>query len=126
MTLAGGAALLVPKKREHVRGHAYAIPSPARRVTVEVLNGTTRSGIARSATRRLRRHGLDVVYFGNAEERVDSTRVVVRRGDPARGRIVREALGVGGVVVESDTLRRVDVSVFLGGDYQEVGQVHPY
>jgi hypothetical protein len=92
---------------------------------VEVLNGTTRAGIARSATRRLRRHGLDVVYFGNAEERVDSTRVVVRRGDPARGRIVREALGVGGIVVASDTLRRVDVSVFLGRDYQETGQVHP-
>ncbi len=118
MTLAGAATLLTPAKRERVRGHAYAIPSPARRVTVEVLNGTTRAGLARAATRRLRRHGLDVVYFGNADAPVDSTRIVVRRGDPARGRDVRAALGMGGIAVEPDTFRRVDVSVVLGADFK--------
>jgi hypothetical protein len=59
-----------------------------------------------------------VVFFGNAEAAVDSTRVIVRRGDPGRGREVREALGVGMVVVEPDTLRRVDVTVILGPDYR--------
>jgi hypothetical protein len=84
---------------------------------VEVLNGTRRAGVARAATRMLRRRGLDVVFFGNAEETVDSTRVVVRRGDPVRGRDVRLALGAGRIVIESDTLRRVDVSVVLGEDW---------
>ncbi|MGH7580231.1 MAG: LytR C-terminal domain-containing protein, partial [Gemmatimonadales bacterium] len=35
-------------------------------MTVEVLNGSRRSGAARAATRMLRRRGLDVVFFGNA------------------------------------------------------------
>ncbi len=74
--------------------------------------------MARAATRMLRRHGLDVVYYGNAEEAVDSTRVIVRRGDPGRGRDVRQVLGAGRVVVEPDTLRRVDVSVILGPDFR--------
>jgi hypothetical protein len=66
----------------------------------------------------LRRRGIDVVYFGNAERAADSTRVIVRRGDPDRGRQVRLALGAGRIVVEPDTLRRVDVSVVLGEDFR--------
>ncbi|HWB43463.1 MAG TPA: LytR C-terminal domain-containing protein [Gemmatimonadales bacterium] len=108
----------MPPPPAPVRTPAYPIPSAERRVIVEVLNGTRRSGAARSATRQLRRRGLDVVFFGNAEAAVDSTRVIVRRGDPGRGREVREALGVGMVVVEPDTLRRVDVTVILGPDYR--------
>lgn len=98
--------------------HTYPVPSPEHRITVEVLNGTKRSGVARAATRMLRRQGLDVVYYGNAGDQVDSTRVIVRRGDPARGREVRQALRVGRIMVEPDTLRRVDVSVILGEDFR--------
>jgi hypothetical protein len=108
-----------------VPGHAYAIPAPDRRITVEVLNGTRRPGAARVATRVLRRQGLDVVFFGNAEESADSTRVIVRRGDPGRGRDVRQALGVGRIMVVPDTLRRVDVSVILGQDFRPRGEMHP-
>ena len=115
--LAAAARLLVPPLPAAPRAHAYPIPSPDRRITVEVLNGTRRSGVARAATRMLRRRGLDVVFYGNAEA-VDSTRVIVRRGDPGRGRDVRQALGAGRVVVEPDTLRRVDVSVILGPDFR--------
>ncbi len=119
--LAAGVWLLVPPPPPEPRAPAYPIPSPGHRVTVEVLNGTTRTGAARAATRLLRRRGLDVVFFGNAEERADSTRVIVRRGDPDRGREVRVALGVGRIVVETDTLRRVDVSVILGADFRVRG-----
>ncbi len=120
-----GTALLVRPEREHVRGHAYAIPAPNQRITVEVLNGTRRPGAARLATRLLRRQGLDVVFFGNAGESADSTTVIVRRGDPGRGRDVRQALGVGRILVVPDTLRRVDVSVILGPDFRPKGGVHP-
>jgi hypothetical protein len=85
---------------------------------VEVLNGTRRAGAARAATRMLRRQGLDVVFYGNADAAVESTRVIVRRGDPGRGRDVRQAIGAGRVVTEPDTLRRVDVSVILGPDFR--------
>jgi hypothetical protein len=120
--LAAAVRLLVPPPPPEPREHAYPIPSPERRVTVEVLNGTGRVGVARAATRMLRRQGLDVVFFGNADEAADSTRVIVRRGDPGRGRDVRQALGAGQIVVEPDTLRRVDVSVVLGADFRARGE----
>ena len=115
--LGAAVRLLVPPPPPPPRAHAYPIPSPERRITVEVLNGSTRAGVARAATRMLRRRGLDVVFYGNAEAAVESTRVIVRRGDPGRGRDVRQALGAGRVMVEPDTLRRVDVSVILGPDF---------
>ena len=118
--LGAAVRLLVPPPPPAPRAHAYPIPSPERRITVEVLNGTRRAGAARAASRMLRRRGLDVVFYGNAEAAVESTRVIVRRGDPARGRDVRQALGVGRVVVEPDTLRRVDVSVVLGLDFRSM------
>ena len=120
-SLAAGVRLLVPPPPPEPSERTYPIPSPEHRVTVEVLNGTRRTGAARAATRMLRRRGLDVVFFGNADEPVDSTRVIVRRGDPGRGRDVRLALGAGRIVVEPDTFRRVDVSVILGVDFRVRG-----
>jgi hypothetical protein len=73
----------------------------------------------------LRRHGLDVVFLGNADSLEDSTRVIVRRGDPDRARYVAATLGAGKVVVEIDTFRRVDVSVILGDDFKPRLEVHP-
>jgi LytR cell envelope-related transcriptional attenuator len=104
---------------------AYAVPSPKGRVTVEVLNGTGRQGAARTATRMLRRQGLDVVFLGNADSIADSTRVIVRRGEPGRARYVAQVLGAGKVVVETDTFRRVDVSVILGDDFRPRLPIHP-
>lgn len=117
VAIAGAVALMLPPKREHLPGHAYAIPSRGRRIRVEVLNGTQRPGFARLATRALRQQGLDVVFFGTGPA-ADSTRIYVRRGDPGQGRDVAEALGAGRVVVLPDTLRRVDVSVLIGSDWR--------
>jgi LytR cell envelope-related transcriptional attenuator len=101
------------------------VPSPGGRVTVEVLNGTQRQGAARTATRMLRRGGLDVVFLGNADSLAGSTRVIARRGDSTRARYVAAALGSGVVVVETDTFRRVDVSVILGEDFRPKLEIHP-
>ncbi len=107
--------------------HAYPIPSPERRIQVEVLNATVRPSLARSATRLLRREGLDVVFFGNADDdaRPDSTRVIARRGDRSSAERVARALGQGVVSVGTDTLRRVDVTVLLGADYRPPADPHP-
>ena len=124
--MAGIAWRLWPSPREHVLGHAYAVPAPrGTRITVEVLNGTRRQGLARVATRVLREQGIDVVYFGNADTPADSTRVVVRRGDPGRGKDVVEALGAGRMKIQPDTLRRVDATVILGEDYRPKLPLHP-
>lgn len=115
--LLGVIAVLMQPRREHVAGHAYAIPVPGKRIRVEVLNGTQRPGLARAATRALREQGLDVVFFGGGPQ-ADSTRIFVRRGDPGQGRDVAEAIGGGRVSIAPDTLRRVDVTVLLGSDWR--------
>ncbi|HEX3273858.1 MAG TPA: LytR C-terminal domain-containing protein [Gemmatimonadales bacterium] len=110
--------------REQMPGHAYPVPSPGQRIRVEVLNGTRRPGFARTATRALREQGLDVVFFGTGPAS-DSTRILVRRGNPGQGREVAEALGIGRVTVAPDSLRRVDVSVLLGADWRPHLPLHP-
>ena len=114
-------------RRDRVEGHAYAIPSVEGRIIVEILNGTSRPGLARTATRLMRQQGLDVVFFGSADSasRTDSTRIIVRRGQRGPAELVAQALGAGRIEIELDTLRRVDVSVILGADYQPGGGVHP-
>ena len=109
--------MLLQPRAEHVAGHAYAIPTPDKRIRVEVLNGTQRTGLARTATRVLRERGIDVVFFASGPA-TESTRVLVRRGDPGQGKDVAEALGAGRVSVAPDTLRRVDVTVLLGKDWR--------
>ena len=94
---------------------------------VEVLNASGRSGLARSGALVLRRAGIDVVYFGNAADAtiLDSTRIIVRRGSPASGERVREALRLGRVFVEPDSSRLLDVSVLLGRDFTPRLEFHP-
>ena len=92
---------------------------------VEVLNGTGRQGVARTATRMLRSHGVDVVFLGNADSAERTTRVIVRRGDPERARTVVGVLRAGKIVVEADTFRRVDISVILGEDFRPRLRIHP-
>jgi hypothetical protein len=106
-------ALAAWPRPEKVRGHAYAIPSGADRVVVEVLNASGRDGLARRVTRELRSRGLDVVSFGN-QPGIDSTLVLLRR-----------ALGQGIVRTELDTLRRVDVTVVLGTDFRMEAELRP-
>jgi len=98
---------------------AAAIPAhvDAARVTVEVLNASGRAGYARRATRALREAGLDVLFYGNAAQRRDTTVILVRTGDVGGGRRVARALGAGEVMTRSDGTRRVDVSVLLGRDW---------
>lgn len=125
--LVAGVALavwLVRSRREHVSGHAFALPPVERRIVVEVLNGSGRPGLARTATRVLRRQGIDVVSFGNGPA-TDSTVILLRRGDPAALEAVRERLGQGAARTELDATRLVDVTVLLGGNYRGPAELHP-
>jgi hypothetical protein len=123
--MAGGIAFLARPAAEPRPAPAFAVPSPEGRVLVEVLNGTRRQGAARTATRMLRGQGLDVVFLGNADSLAAATRVIARRGNFERARYVAHALGTGRVTVETDTFRRVDVSVILGEDFRPRLPIHP-
>ena len=113
------ALALASACRHRALPRAFAVPGdtgPA--LTVEVINTTGRSGLARSGTRLLRGAGIDVVnYFASSDKPLDSTRIVVRRGTAATGERVRAVLKVGRVVVQPDSTRLVDVSVLLGADF---------
>jgi len=86
-------------------------------VTVEVLNGSGIDGLARDVTRRLRRRGIDVLYFGSAAETSrDSTVILIRRGDSLAAVAVRKALGTGRIAVQLDPQRLLDASVIVGRD----------
>lgn len=115
--------------RESTQGRAFPIPGErGARVTVEVLNASGRGGLARSGVEVLRRAGMDVVFFGNAERDLrgaDSTRILVRRGSVDAGERVREALGVGRVVMAPDSTLLLDVSVLLGADFVPRPEFHP-
>jgi hypothetical protein len=120
--LAGTAAIVAlrPRAADPSQSGARGVPGegPAGRVVVEVLNGSGRVGLARAATRRLRDAGLDVVYFGTDEtDALDSTVVLLRRGDPAAADRVAAALGVGVIRPAPDPGRLVDVTVRLGTDF---------
>lgn len=107
-------------------GHAYAVPAGEDRTIVEVLNASGRSGLARAATRMLRRAGVDVVYLGNAAfDTLTATVVLSRRGDSLRAADVAELLGSVPTRNAVDTTRRVDATVLLGRDFVPVGEYHP-
>jgi len=122
-------AVLVVRTRAAAKAapeHAFPIPGERDHSQVEVLNGSARPGLARTVTRVLREGGLDVVFFGTADSSsVDSTLLLVRRGDSTAARRALRLLGTGKIRWAPDTLRRVDLSVIVGGDYTPPTEIHP-
>jgi len=112
-------------RQDVVSGYAYPVPPHNSDNTVEVLNGTDRRGLARRGTRALRASGFDVVFFGNADPKVDSTTILIRRGSETIGQRLQAALGAGTVTVEPDSLRYVDATVILGMDYTPPAPLDP-
>ncbi|HVA57216.1 MAG TPA: LytR C-terminal domain-containing protein [Gemmatimonadaceae bacterium] len=91
------------------------LTAPAReRVRVEVINSTTRRGLARRATFALRAKGFDVVLIGTSSDRRDSTLVLDRSNHPDWARRVAAALGGARVQTRPDSTVYVDVTVLLG------------
>jgi hypothetical protein len=95
------------------------VPGEDGRVVVEVLNASGETGLARLATRRLRDAGLDVVYYGSdTADALDSTEVLLRRGDASAAERVRGALGTARAARPApDPTRLVDVTVRVGRDF---------
>lgn len=98
------------------------------RVRVEVLNAGGTDGVARDATAALRDMGLDVVYWGNAENFSEGPSVVLdRMGRSEAARAVAGVLGISNIVVAPDSNLFVDVTVRLGSDWspasEEAGEV---
>jgi LytR cell envelope-related transcriptional attenuator len=87
------------------------------RIRVQILNGTTRRGLAQQATRILRDLGYDVVEVGNGTAR-DTTVVIDRVGNLLWARMVADVLGDAGVESQLDSSRYLDVTVILGASWR--------
>ncbi len=93
------------------------VPGEREHLLVEVLNGTRVDGLARTVTRRLRREGIDVVFFGTVPDTgLDITQILIRRGDSTAALRVAKVLGIGRLVNEPNERLLLDASVILGLD----------
>lgn len=93
---------------------------PAATVTVEILNGTTVSGLARKAAPLLQSFGYRVARIGNADHHeYATTRVLDRSGRPGLAARVAELMKCRGAGAEPDAAvaPEVDVTIVLGGDF---------
>lgn len=97
---------------------AYNVVAPAGvRIKVEVQNATATRGLARRATLYLRDRGFDVVAFGNASEKRDSTLVLDRSGHPDWAALVAAAMKAK-TESRADSSRYLDVTVLVGADWR--------
>ncbi len=124
LVIAGVAAVVVWWSRRVVPRAAVPVSTPAikapagARIIVEVVNGTGVRGLARQATFYLRDAGFDVVRYASDTLRRDSTLVVDRSGHPEWAQAVAKALGGARVDTRRDSLRYLDVTVFLGANWR--------
>ncbi|POR05668.1 hypothetical protein AU468_00395 [Alkalispirochaeta sphaeroplastigenens] len=87
-------------------------------VVLEVLNGTSQTGLARRTGDYLQEVGFDVQAVGNAESSsLEHTIVIDRRGLGDTAARVAEAIGTRRVVTEVIPESSVDVTLILGGDF---------
>jgi len=115
--IVGAAALWAAVRRQPSVVPQSRIPGGEDRITVEVLNASALNGLARDVTRRLRRAGIDVVFVGDAPgPPIDSTRILVRRGDSLNARPIQNVLRLGRIVLQPDAQRLLDVTLLLGAD----------
>ncbi|OGR43441.1 MAG: hypothetical protein A2X28_00930 [Elusimicrobia bacterium GWA2_56_46] len=101
-------------------GGAAQAPAAAR---LEILNASGKKDLAGSVTRYLRKRGFDVINFGTYGSVERQTKIVNCSDSIEAARLVRDALGLGGLEIYSKADRRgiVQVRVILGSDFEETG-----
>lgn len=102
-------------RRPARKGEGRAVPE---RVRVEVLNAAGVPGLARTATERLRDHGFDVVFYGNARGfGRDTSMVLDRVGEGQHPHEIARVLEIGRVISRPDTTLYLEATVVIGRDW---------
>jgi hypothetical protein len=91
-----------------------------RSIQLDVVNAAGTSRLAQKLTEYLRSKGFDVVEIGTLRDQLEKTLVIDRSGNAGAALRVAEAIGVlpDQVVQKIDRNLYLDVSVFIGKDYQ--------
>lgn len=114
------AATPTPDSAERTAPAAAPTPAPSQ-IKVEVLNGTSRAGLAAATAERLRQQGFQIAGIDSAD-RVDyrETRLFAQQGREAAAATVASALGLSPTQVQplGTSASGADVRVILGQDFQ--------
>ena len=86
-------------------------------IRIEVLNATDTKGLARRAMLVMRDAGFDVVFFGNSNERADTTTILVRSGRADWASLASRALGAARIEQQPDSSRFLDLTVLVGRNW---------
>jgi anionic cell wall polymer biosynthesis LytR-Cps2A-Psr (LCP) family protein len=87
-------------------------------VSLEILNGTTRSGLARRTAELYEDYGFEIRRFGNAEsDQIEHTLIVDRRGIGDLAQQTAQVIRGQREVTEVQPAADVEVTVILGRDF---------
>ncbi|MFP4301694.1 MAG: LCP family protein [Spirochaetaceae bacterium] len=100
-------------------GSQEALRDEDTRVALEILNGTTTSGLARRTKQLFEGYGYEVVSFANAEsDQIRNTVIIDRRGRPERSKRVADIIRAERIVTDvASAESEADVTIVLGRDF---------
>ena len=94
------------------------IEKPKGEISLEVLNGTSRNGLASSVAEKLKKEGYNVTKIGNYKTTSNISTSLINHNDGNYAKEIREFLGVGKIKTEIEENSKVDVTIILGNDYK--------
>lgn len=86
-------------------------------IKVEVLNGTTRNGLANSVATKLKDEGYNVTKIGNNGNKDSIKTTIINRTNNDYAKEIKKFLGKGTLKEEYESNSKIDVTVILGSDY---------
>lgn len=87
------------------------------KITIEVLNATSKSGLASKVAEKLKDEGYNVTKIGNYKTTTEVLTSVINRNGNNYAKEIKTFLGKGKVKNEEDSSSKVDVTIILGSDY---------
>lgn len=92
-------------------------------IQLEILNGTSQSGVASIFTDFLRKQGFDVVDYGNYQSTDEpKTLIIDRSGNSSKCKKIAGILGISEkqIIQQLNSTLYVDATVVIGKDFKEL------
>lgn len=86
-------------------------------LTVEILNGTTRAGLASRTANLFRNFGYEILSAKNAENTQAETTIIDRTGNPDQAQKLADLIRCGKIVTQSDASGSAMITIILGKDF---------
>jgi len=91
-------------------------------VKIQVLNGTTRAGLAASYAAEIKKNGFtNTISTGNGSK-LSKSKIILNGVDSTLVSSIKEEFGIENVVINDQKTENFDIIVMLGDDYKSSGQ----